>query len=156
MRWFSHRRRNGGRHNCISYLLTRTKDDSPASAYHSYAARGVGSGNFFCPWWPLTLTFELWHSNSGGIFFGSGLRGRKLCRPPVLRRWENQRMLSSLREEVGRTVFGLINYFVGATCIAIQVIGGSSPLRWDTRGHSGKLKAFIRFELHWHRRAPSR
>ena len=26
-RWFSHRRWTGGRHNCISYLLTRTKDD---------------------------------------------------------------------------------------------------------------------------------
>jgi len=42
-------------------------------------------------------------------------------------------------KRLGPTVFGLINYFVGATCIAIQVIGGSSPLRWDTRGQSGKL-----------------
>ena len=28
-------------------------------------------------------------------FFGSEPRGRELCRPPVLRRWENQRMLSN-------------------------------------------------------------
>ena len=27
--WFSHRRRTGGQHSCISYLLTRAKDDSP-------------------------------------------------------------------------------------------------------------------------------
>ena len=30
-------------------------------------------------------------------FFESGPRGRDLCRPPVLRRWENQRMLSSIK-----------------------------------------------------------
>jgi len=28
-------------------------------------------------------------------FFDRGPRGRELCRPPVLLRWENQRMLSS-------------------------------------------------------------
>jgi len=28
-------------------------------------------------------------------FLGSCPHGRELCRPPVLRRWENQRMLSS-------------------------------------------------------------
>ena len=33
-------------------------------------------------------------------FFGSSPRGRELCRPPVLRRWENQRMLSSFSIEM--------------------------------------------------------
>jgi len=68
MRWFSHRWRTGGRHNCISCLLTWAEDDSPnihrtqgpqnapwqprngpihwcctlfaACAYHLYAPRG--------------------------------------------------------------------------------------------------------------------
>ena len=29
MSLFSHRHRTGRRHNCISYLLTKAKDDSP-------------------------------------------------------------------------------------------------------------------------------
>jgi len=40
--------------------------------------------------------FVCQHDNFRTInFFCSGPRGRELCRPPVLRRWENQRMLSS-------------------------------------------------------------
>jgi len=38
-----------------------------------------------------------WHKNEKvRHFFRSGPRGYELCHPPVLRRWKNQRMLSSL------------------------------------------------------------
>ena len=37
-------------------------------------------------------------------FFGSGPRRRKLCCRPVLRRWENQRMLSSLKLKTAHAV----------------------------------------------------
>jgi len=85
MRWFSHRRRTGGRNNCTSYLLmdiVSWPTATPAATVmlkifpkHTPHAR---------PPWPLskkcrtlsfflslvTLTFDLWfpYSNSGEIF----------------------------------------------------------------------------------------
>jgi len=68
MRWFSHRRRNGRRHNC-THPLAATKWARPLLlhvvcseriSYHSYAPGGVGSAKrVFCPWWPWPLTFDL-------------------------------------------------------------------------------------------------
>jgi len=68
MRWFSHRRRTGWRHNCTTHPwqprngpVRRCCTLFAASTYHSYAPRGVDSTKrVFCPWWPwpLTLTFK--------------------------------------------------------------------------------------------------
>jgi len=84
MCWFSHRHRTGRQQNCMSYLLTGAKDDSPNIKHPLAAAEwarplllhavyskripfictwGVSAvlSTFFCPrWpWPLTSIFKL-------------------------------------------------------------------------------------------------
>ena len=56
MRWFSHRRRTGGRHNCMTYLLTDVVDRAPEDR-----SRKMPRFVVFCPWWPWPLIpkFEL-------------------------------------------------------------------------------------------------
>jgi len=49
MRWFSHLRRNGGRHNCITYL--RAPEDR--------SRKNAALFRFFCPRWPWLLNFDL-------------------------------------------------------------------------------------------------
>jgi len=58
MRWFSHRRRSGGRHNSITYLRFRknaTRGPRPRRRLPIKMAHFFG----FCPRWPWPLTFDL-------------------------------------------------------------------------------------------------
>ena len=55
MRWFSHRRRTGGRHNCITYLLTDVVV-WPTATFTRSAPEKMPHFVVFCPWWPWPLT----------------------------------------------------------------------------------------------------
>jgi len=67
MRWFSHRRRSGGRHNCTYLYLRAPEDRSQKKTSHEDRAPKDDSAliRFFVPGdldlWP-------WHSNSNEVF----------------------------------------------------------------------------------------
>jgi len=93
MRWFSHRRRTGGRHNCTTPPCSHEMGPSAAAARclhlqraHTvrYAPGGVCSSmRVFLS--QVTLTFDLWprRSNSGDIF--TVYLTAKFCRPTFSR-----------------------------------------------------------------------
>jgi len=68
MRWFSHRRKSGGRHNCITYLRTsedrsRKKCRTRTAPQRTTPEQNSALFRFFVPGdldlWALTSTFEL-------------------------------------------------------------------------------------------------